>query len=91
MQSQVGGISVLLSMNEIEAELSYAYLHAVAARAGFACEIAGGRAIGPASTRGFISRSGLHPPHHSPTSPWKSSSKQPVGIRFFKKITIHTG
>ena len=32
---------MLLSMNEMEAELSYAYLHAVASRAGFACEIAG--------------------------------------------------
>jgi hypothetical protein len=32
---------VLLSMNEMEAELSYAYLHAVASRAGFACDIAG--------------------------------------------------
>jgi Domain of unknown function (DUF4365) len=32
---------VLLSMNEMAAELSYAYLHAVASRAGFACEIAG--------------------------------------------------
>jgi Domain of unknown function (DUF4365) len=32
---------VLLNMNEMEAELSYAYLHAVASRAGFACEIAG--------------------------------------------------
>jgi hypothetical protein len=28
-------------MNQMEAELSYAYLHAVASRAGFACEIAG--------------------------------------------------
>jgi hypothetical protein len=28
-------------MNEMEAELSYAYLHAVASRAGFACDIAG--------------------------------------------------
>ena len=32
---------MLLSMNEIEAELSYAYLHAVASRGGFACEVAG--------------------------------------------------
>ena len=30
-----------LSENNIKAELSYAYLHAVAARAGFACEVAG--------------------------------------------------
>ena len=37
----LGGIGVLLSMNEMAAELSYAYLHAVASRAGFACEIAG--------------------------------------------------
>ncbi|MGH7222956.1 MAG: DUF4365 domain-containing protein, partial [Gemmataceae bacterium] len=29
---------MLLSPNNIEAELSYAYLHAVASRAGFACE-----------------------------------------------------
>ena len=29
---------MLLSQNNIMAELSYAYLHAVAARAGFACE-----------------------------------------------------
>jgi Domain of unknown function (DUF4365) len=32
---------MLLSENEIEAELSYAYVHAVSARAGFACEYAG--------------------------------------------------
>jgi hypothetical protein len=32
---------VLLSLNEIEAELSYAYLHAIASRSGFACEVAG--------------------------------------------------
>ncbi len=32
---------MLLSEKEIEAELSYAYLHAVAARAGFACDVAG--------------------------------------------------
>ncbi len=32
---------MLLSDREIEAELSYAYLHAVAARAGFACDVAG--------------------------------------------------
>ncbi|MFM9961551.1 MAG: DUF4365 domain-containing protein [Planctomycetaceae bacterium] len=30
-----------LSENNIKAELSYAYLHAVAARAGFACEMSG--------------------------------------------------
>lgn len=30
-----------LTENDIKAELSYAYLHAVAARAGFGCEIAG--------------------------------------------------
>ena len=30
-----------LSENNIKAELSYAYLHAVASRAGFACEMAG--------------------------------------------------
>ena len=30
-----------LSENDIKAELSYAYLHAVAARAGFACEMGG--------------------------------------------------
>src|SRR5262249_3391921 len=30
-----------LTVNDIEAELSYAYLHAVAARAGFGCEYAG--------------------------------------------------
>jgi len=32
---------VLLTENNIKAELSYAYLHAVAAHAGFACEVAG--------------------------------------------------
>lgn len=32
---------MLLSEKEIESELSYAYLHAVASRAGFACEYAG--------------------------------------------------
>jgi Domain of unknown function (DUF4365) len=32
---------MLPSDKEIEAELSYAYVHAVASRAGFACEIAG--------------------------------------------------
>lgn len=31
----------LLSNNDVKAELSYAYLHAVAARAGFGCECAG--------------------------------------------------
>lgn len=30
-----------LTENDIKAELSYAYLHAVAARAGFGCEVAG--------------------------------------------------
>ncbi|MCK4660556.1 MAG: DUF4365 domain-containing protein [Phycisphaerae bacterium] len=32
---------MLLSENNIKAELSYAYLHAVASRAGFACEVTG--------------------------------------------------
>jgi hypothetical protein len=32
---------VLLTDNNIKAELSYAYLHAVASRAGFGCEVAG--------------------------------------------------
>lgn len=32
---------MLLTDNNIKAELSYAYLHAVAARAGFGCEVAG--------------------------------------------------
>lgn len=32
---------MLLTENNIKAELSYAYLHAVASRAGFGCEIAG--------------------------------------------------
>jgi hypothetical protein len=32
---------VALSENDIESELSYAFLHAVAARAGFSCEAAG--------------------------------------------------
>ncbi len=32
---------MLLSEREIESELSYAYVHAVAAQAGFACEVAG--------------------------------------------------
>ena len=29
-----------LTENDVKAELSYAYLHAVAARAGFGCEVA---------------------------------------------------
>ncbi|MGL4555764.1 MAG: DUF4365 domain-containing protein [Gemmataceae bacterium] len=32
---------MLLTENNIKAELSYAYLHAVASRAGFGCEVAG--------------------------------------------------
>jgi len=32
---------MLLSDNDIKSELSYAYLHAVASRAGMACEVAG--------------------------------------------------
>lgn len=32
---------MLLSDNNIKSELSYAYLHAIAARAGFACEVTG--------------------------------------------------
>jgi len=32
---------MLLTENNIKAELSYAYLHAVASRAGFACEVSG--------------------------------------------------
>jgi Domain of unknown function (DUF4365) len=41
----LGGTTVRIPMplteNDIKAELSYAYLHAIAARAGFGCEVAG--------------------------------------------------
>jgi hypothetical protein len=40
------GISMLLSHQNIESELSYAYLHAVASRAGFECTIAGRQSDG---------------------------------------------
>jgi len=34
-------MDMLLSRQDVESELSYAYLHAVAARAGFECTVAG--------------------------------------------------
>ncbi len=37
---------MLLSENNIKSELSYAYLHAVAARAGMSCDVAGRHADG---------------------------------------------
>ena len=40
-ESRSLGTGVLLTKNEREAELSYAYVHAIAARAGFGCESSG--------------------------------------------------
>ena len=61
-----GGGSLVLGDNDIKAELSYAYLHAVAARAGFACEYGGRHADGLGIDARIDVKERLRPPEEFP-------------------------